>query len=196
MIIADVVWGLCSSALAFISFIPYFYKTIKGLNRPHVFSWIIWTLLTAIAFAVQYTGGAGPGAWATGVTFIYCVAVTIASFRYGEKNITRLDWISFIAALLIIPAWRITDNITIAAVLVVIIDGLGYVPTYFKTWRKPSEEMALPHAIANVKHLFSIFAMPVYSVPTTLYPVALLFFNGVLVAIILWRRRVLKNAAS
>jgi hypothetical protein len=172
---------------------PYIYKTFKGTNRPHIFSWIIWTLLTGIAFAVQYAGDAGPGAWATAFTCVCSLIIVIAAVKHGEKNITPLDWVMFIAALLAIPLWLITDSPMIAAIWVVTIDGIAYVPTIRKCWHKPYEEMATTHVFANIKHLFSILAMKSVSIPTTLYPASLFVFNATLVAVILLRRRALKK---
>lgn len=56
--------------------------------------------------------------------------ITVASFKYGEKTLTRSDWISFVAALLVIPLWALTKNAALAAILISVIDGLGYYPTY------------------------------------------------------------------
>jgi hypothetical protein len=194
ILIPDLMWGILSSTIAVVSMFPYIYKTYKGINRPHIFSWIIWSVLTGIAFAVQYTSHAGPGAWATGFTGLNCLIIVILSVKNGEKNITCFDWFTFIAALLSIPIWLVTDSPALAAIWVVIIDGLGYVPTIRKTWHKPHEEMALTHGLQNIKHLCSILAMQSLSVATTLYPVALFGFNAVLVLVILLRRkRLLQN---
>ena len=33
----------------------YIYKTLKGVFKPHLFSWGIWMILGAIAFAAQFS---------------------------------------------------------------------------------------------------------------------------------------------
>ncbi len=63
-----VILGLIAIAMTIWAHIRYLLTTIKGENRPHIFTWIIWTFLTFIAFAVQWAGNAGPGAWGAGVT--------------------------------------------------------------------------------------------------------------------------------
>ena len=194
MEIPDFVWGIFSSAMTVVSMAPYIYRTFKGVTRPHIFSWIIWGILTAIAFAVQYSSGAGAGAWATALTCVCSVLIVIASSRHGDKYITRLDWVMFIAALLAIPIWFVTSSPALAAVWIVVIDGLAYAPTIRKCWNRPDEEMAFTHTLANMKHVFSMFGMNTISVATTLYPVALFVFNTTLVAVILLRRRALKKS--
>ena len=98
-------WGVFSITLAVIAYVPYIRSIFEGKTRPHVFTWVIWMLLTIIAFSIQMTQGAGAGAWATGVTGVLCVVIFLASLRHGETHITRSDWLTFIAALLAIPIW-------------------------------------------------------------------------------------------
>jgi hypothetical protein len=194
--IPSFVWGLGSSSLALVSLVPYIFATLKGTNRPHIFTWIIWSILTGIAFAVQYIGGAGAGAWATGVTFICCLLILAASVKNGEKNITRMDWICFLLALLALPVWLATKSPAAAAIWVTAIDGLAYIPTIRKAWHKPQEEMIFAHMIANVKHILSLLAMDVYSIATALYPISLIIFNAALVTMLFLRRRAAKAITS
>jgi hypothetical protein len=189
MDIPDFVWGFCSVTLTLIAVYPYIYKTLKGNNRPHVFTWVIWTLLTGIAFAVQFTSGAGAGSWATGVTSFCCLLILLASLKHGTKNITRFDWICFIFSMLIVPIWFVTESPALAAILVTAIDGLGYFPTCRKVWSRPHEEVAFTHLIMNIKHMFSLMGMGTYTIATAFYPVSLLAFNFALVIFIFWRRR-------
>ena len=191
MSISPSLWGIISVAFAAISLVPYFIATLKGTNKPHVFTWVIWTLLTAMAFAVQFREGAGAGAWATGFSAVCCVFILLASLRFGEKNITRSDWVTFIAALAAIPIWVVTKNPALAAIWVTLIDGLGFYPPCRKSWHKPFEEMWQSHALSCVKHVFSLLALSAVSIATAFYPAALVVFNLILIAIILVRRRVL-----
>lgn len=188
------VWGLCGVGLATLSLLPYFIATVKGTNRPHIFTWIIWSLLTGQAFAVQYAGGAGPGGWATGATFFFCVLILLVSVRNGEKTKTRADWACFLLALLGIPVWLATDSLSMAAVWVVVIDGLAYIPTMRKAWNRPWEEMVFTHVTANIKHVASLLGMTAYSMATAFYPVALMSFNMALVLLIAGRRLALRRA--
>lgn len=186
------IWGIFSVVMTIISFVPYISKTFKGTNKPHIFTWMIWTLVVGILYFVQDAGGAGPGAWASGVTALCCGIIVLASIRHGEKHITRLDWISFIAVLLIIPIWMLTDSPPLAAFLVTVIDGIAYIPTFTKSWRKPHEEVAFTHIIANVKHGLAMMAMQTISFTTIFYPVCIFFLNLALVGLIFMRRYELK----
>jgi cation transport ATPase len=182
------IYGSLSVVLAIASYAPYFVATLKGSNKPHVFSWVLWSLLTWIAFAIQVASGAGPGAWASGVTAFCCIVIAAASFKHGEKRITRSDWVAFAAGLLTVPLWMVTKDATASALLVTAIDLFGFYPTFRKSWHRPREEMVSTHALSLIKHLFAIAALSVISVPTAFYPAALFVANVLLVGEILYRR--------
>ncbi len=181
-------FGYLSLLFAFASYAPYMWSTWKGKTRPHVFTWIIWTLVMAIGTAGQYAGGAGAGAWSTTFTAVSCFIIVILALRQGDKNITRHDVIIFAAALSAIPLWLMTNNPFTAIIIVTVIDLLGYLPTLRKAYHKPQEEMAMSYLITNFKHLAGFFAMTTYSWTTMLYPSALFVMNWILVGLVYWWR--------
>lgn len=186
--ISEQIWGLVSVALACVSLIPYVWATLKGRNKPHIFTWMIWTLLTGVAFLIQFLEGAGSGSWSGGVSTVLCLVILVASFRYGEKHITRSDWAVFLAALAAIPIWLLTQNPLWAAIWVTLIDSLGYIPTMRKSWLKPHEEMATTHMLAGIKHMAVLLAVQSVSPTTTIYSVGMVIMNLALVALLLFRR--------
>jgi len=195
MTLSPEIWGGLSVALALFSLGPYLWATLKGTNKPHIFTWVIWTLLTAIAFLIQYLEGAGSGAWSGGVSTILCLSILLASIRHGEKHITRSDWIVFLASLAAIPMWLVTQNPVTAAVWVTLIDSAGYIPTLRKVWNKPYEEMATTHGIAACKHVFVLLAVQNYVPATIIYSVGMVIMNTVLVSTIIFRRRLFTREA-
>ncbi|HTL29474.1 MAG TPA: hypothetical protein VL282_09635 [Tepidisphaeraceae bacterium] len=185
------IYGGLSVAFAIASYAPYFVATLRGTNKPHVFSWLLWSLLTWIAFAIQVFSGAGPGAWASGVTAFCCVVIAAASLKHGERRITRSDWVAFILGLLTLPLWLATKDPTASALLVTAIDLFGFYPTFRKSWHRPREEMVSTHALSLIKHLLAIAALSIVSIPTAFYPAALFVANVLLVAEILYRRSII-----
>ncbi len=182
--------GLTAIAMTIWAHIPYLMTTIKGENRPHIFTWIIWTLLTFIAFAVQWTGGAGIGAWVTGVTGILCVIITASAFRQGDKNITRLDWFMFLGGMLAIPLWALTDTPLLSIIIVTLIDCSAFGPTFRKSWHKPHEENSFMYGFNIPRHVCSLFSIANFTFITAVYPAALLVMNVIMYAMLKLRRRV------
>lgn len=196
IVITPQIWGLISVVLACVSLAPYLWMTIKGTNKPHLFTWIIWTLLSGIAFTIQVLEGAGAGAWSGGASTFLSVLILLAAIRHGEKQITRSDWVVFLAALGAIPIWLATQNPLYAAIWVTGIDALGYIPTFRKSWNKPHEEMTWTHTVAGIKHLCVLMAVQNVSITTTVYSFGMLAMNAVLVASILYRRWGLRRSQN
>ena len=121
--------GLIAAALALISLIPYIVDIIRGKTKPHVYTWIIWAIVTVLAFIIQWQQGGGAGSWTTGVTGILTILIMILAFKKGTKDITKSDRILFIGALLAIPIWYFVGNSTLSIIIVTLIDVVAFLPT-------------------------------------------------------------------
>lgn len=179
--------------IGFISYIPYLRDVITRRTKPHVFSWFIWGLVTGIAFFAQILSGGGVGAWVTGFTAFLCLTITAFALFQGEKDITRLDRVSFVAALLGVVIWVFTENPLWAVIIVTVVDLLGFIPTFRKVIGKPYEETVSTFAISSVKFALSIIALETYTVVTWLYPASLVITNALFVILVLMRRHQLKT---
>ncbi len=187
----EIIGGL-SVAVGLISYALYLWGIYRRTVRPHVFTWFIWGTLASIGFAVQYVEKGGPGAWNLGVAAAINFMIAGVAVFYGEKHISRSDWIAFIIAMGAIPVWWMTDNPLWAVVIVSAIDIVAFYPTFRKSWMKPAEEGACSFSIGAVQFLLSIFALEKPVLATVLYPVVVVSMNTLLVLMLLYRRRVLK----
>lgn len=181
--------GLLAAILALGGYIPYLAGILNKRVKPHVFSWFIWALLTGIGFFAQIKSGGGPGSWATGLTAIACLAITILSLRHGEKNITRSDWVTFILSLSAIPLWLATKDPLWSVILISLIDVVAFWPTFRKSWYRPYEEATQAYFFSGIKFGVSLFALTTISWTTVLYPASLVIMNFVFVIMLLARRR-------
>jgi len=181
--------GFITIAIALVSYSFYFKGMLFGNTKPQPFSWFIWSVISAVAFAAQLTANAGPGAWITGFTAAVCLAISIlASFKM-DWQFKALDWLSLFAALVAILLWRYTSNANFAATLASAAFALGFVPTFFKAYNNPGEETAITFALNSVKFGISIIALSSFSVATWLYPATLFLLNGLFAVFLLVRRK-------
>lgn len=181
--------GFTATAIAFVSYIPYFRDIFSGKTKPHAFSWFVWGILTAIAFVGQMVGGGGAGAWVTGFTAIVCFSIFIAGLIKGRKNIVFIDWISLFGAGIALYFWYITKGPLISVILITIIDALGFFPTFRKSYFKPFEETMSTYFLSGLKFVFALFALDKFSVITALYPLSLVIMNWVFVVMLIMRRK-------
>jgi hypothetical protein len=173
----------------------YITSILCGKTKPHLYSWIVYSILTAIAFFAQVHDHGGPGTWITGITAAQCIMIAFLSIKYGEKNKTTSDKMALITSLSAIIPWLFTDDPLLSVILISIIDAVATYPSIRKSWHKPHEERLLSWNLAAFKNTLSIFALTNMTVTTVLYVATTVVVNCTLIGVCLWRRRVLKNKA-
>ncbi|MFA6888075.1 MAG: hypothetical protein WC254_01105 [Candidatus Woesearchaeota archaeon] len=188
-----VIIGIIAVSVGVISYIPYTKSTIKGITKPHAFSWLIWSVIAAITFAAQLSGGAGPGAWISAVATISCFIIFLMALKKGEKNIVLLDWLSLGGAAISLFCWYLTNSPLMTVIIITIIDCFGFIPTIRKSYFAPAEENTSLYALSSLSYLATLFAMNTYSIITILNPFVMVIANSSFAFLLLWRRKILKT---
>ena len=178
-----------ATLLTMLAYLPYIRSIYSGHTRPHVFTWVIWSLATGIAFVAVLQAGGGAGAWPIGFScgvslFVACRAWA----NRGDNSITSFDWILFVAALAAIPLWLGANDPLWAVVVITIIELLGFGPTMRKTWLQPFSESMSFLVLMVMRNAFVIAALERYTTATLLFPVAMAGACLALSAIMAWRR--------
>lgn len=183
-------WGSLAVIIGTGAYVPYIRDMARGTIKPHGFSWLIWGILTGIAFAAQIADNAGPGAWINATTTIACLGIAAyALIKAGRADITRSDWCFLIGALAAIPLWLATSTPLYSVILITIIDALGFAPTIRKGWQKPNEEQLLIFILSAVKYVFSLMGMANHTVINDFYPIALVLMNALFAGMLYYRRK-------
>ncbi len=126
--------------LTFVAYIPYYRDILNGKTRPHIYSWTLWGLLTVLIVALQIKGGAGPATWVTAAAGLLCAGVVFLSLKRGKRDITTSDSVVAIMSIVAVGFWLLADQPIISIILVIIADGLAFVPTIRKSWHQPHSE--------------------------------------------------------
>ncbi len=184
------IFGILTLFIGLAGFIPYCWAAVKGKAKPHMFSWIIWGLISAVAFAAAVVKGAGAGSWAVGGGAVACFVAAGIGARYGEKNITKSDWAVFGVAVSTIPLWYFTKDPLYSMCLVSLINAMGLYPTFRKSWSKPFEEPILIYGLNLLKFSLALLAVENYNLITVMFPATVLACNSSLVIMLSYRRYV------
>lgn len=181
--------GIITVLLSIIGHAPYIVDTWKGKTKPHLFTWLTWSIIVTIAFLGQWFSGGGAGSWGTGVTGAMVIFIALLAIKKGTKDITKSDKLFFVAALIGILPWVFTKDPTLSIIVISFIDFCAYVPTIRKTMNAPSSETLVTYLLNLVRHPLSLFAISKYNVATVLYPAYLSVMSLIIVVIILRGRR-------
>src|SRR3989344_2107469 len=180
--------GIISVILTLSAYIPYSINIINGKTKPHAFSWLIWFLLTAIAFVIQVANSAGPGSWMLGLTSLVCFLFFLAGLMKGRSNIISSDWISLVGAIIAILLWFIFKQAYLSLIFVVMADFLGLIPTIRKSIIHPYQETLITYFFSAVKSFLSLLALQTYSFETAFYLIYLVFANLFFVILVAFKR--------
>lgn len=187
--------GAVAFLIGIVASVIYFISIFKGQSKPHLFTWIVWGIIATIAYLAQLHDNAGPGSWAMGLTAVSCYMVALLALKYGEKEITRSDWIALITSLSCIVPWLLTNYPLGSVILISVIDVVAFYPTFRKSWNKPDEEHLTAYYFANLKLILSLFAMTNFNVTTTLYAITIVVANSAFIAMCHFRRRYLSSSS-
>lgn len=186
-------FGIFSSALALFACIPYIRDILRRKTEPHAYTWLIWTILQGVGATIQIKGGGGYGAWALTLGTFICFSIFLLSLKYGTKNINFFDLLCLIASFGTLILYLFLTNPLYAVLAITIIDFIGFLPTFRKTFEEPFTETTSMYGASAVVNISSLLALQNYSLPNTLYMSSLFVTNIIMVTIILVRRKKLKN---
>lgn len=182
-------FGIVAVVLTFIGYFPYIRDIIKKKTKPHIFSWIIWTIVTGIIYALQVSGGAGAGSWVTLCLTLLLLLIIFLSIKNGSKDIKKIDIVFLVLALLTLPIWLVIKQPILSIVLLTAIDMLGFLPTIRKSWNSPYSETLSFYIITTFRHGLSILALEKYTIITWLFPVSWVLANALFSLILIIRRK-------
>ena len=110
-------------------------------------------------------------------------------FISGRENIKTSDWLSLAGAGTGLVLWALTNNPFGAVALVAVIDALGFIPTFRKSFYKPYEETMSTFMVSTLKYAISLPALESFNPTTWLFPASLVLTNGSFVILLLIRRK-------
>lgn len=187
------VLGAIAVIVAFVSYVPYFRNMFAGRTKPHAFSWLVWGILNAIAFAGQTHDKGGAGSWSVGLTAAVMFFIFAVSLWLGERDIRPFDWFCLVTALLSLIPWFLTSDPLISVIIITLIDALGFAPTVRKAYKKPGQETVATFVLSVIKYGLVVAALQKYTLVTLLFPVAVGIMNALFVLMLLVRRLQLKT---
>lgn len=190
-----IILGAVAALLALFSSYLYIRDIFRGNSKPHTYTWLIWTIVTAIAFLGQWVSGGGAGSWATGVAALVTGFTCVLSLhhKYGTKDITNFDKVCLVLALVSVLPWLLAKSILLSVIFATAIDLIAFFPTMRKTWYAPKSESLESMYVDAIKHSLSIYAMGSYSFINIIYPASVLVTKFGIITEILFLRNIKRN---
>ncbi|MBC7981883.1 hypothetical protein H7X65_02290 [Candidatus Parcubacteria bacterium] len=189
MDLPKIIISVVAVILTIVGYIPYIRDIINKKTKPHAFTWFIFTLAGAIAYALQVYGGAGVGSWPLLTAVIICFVIFLLSLRIGKKDITISDIIFLLLSLLALFMWLVVKQPIWSAILATLVEILGFAPTIRKSWNNPYSETLSTYWLSAIRFGISIFALEKLNILTIMYPLAWMTANIIFTIILITRRK-------
>lgn len=173
-----------------LSVIPYTRSIFKLETKPQRMTWLIWSVLTFIAFFSQLAKG---GTWSLLLTAgdtIAILIIFILSIKFGVGGFRKIDIISLAGAICSLILWYITKEPAIALFLIILTDFIGANLTIQKAWRDPKSENWLGWAMCGIGGLLGTLAVGEWNFVLLSFPIYICLINSVIALIILYRKGV------
>lgn len=181
-------FALLATSITVFSFIDYI-KDIRGkVIIPDRATWLIWTILQAIAVMAGLSDGGGYGLLDPLVGSVFCFIIFILSLQYEKRKIPNFDIYCLIASVVILIFYGLTGDALLSVILVAIVDAIGFLPTIKKGWERPNSEVYFPYMMFAIGYLLDLFALEHYSLTTSLYIVESILANMVFLSLLFTRR--------
>ncbi|MBP6880791.1 hypothetical protein KBC31_04150 [Candidatus Saccharibacteria bacterium] len=180
MIDLKTVFGLLSVFLGFVGISSYALSVVKGQTHPHIYSWILYTILSGSSSFMMIANGAGAGAWANVLSFITNFAVVGLALRYNMARIRRVDTFLLIISFATIGLWAFTQSI-IFVVIQALLVLLASLPTIRKILQNDGPERLSLYYLNICKHAFSFLALATLSFDSIILLLAALIINFLII---------------
>lgn len=156
---SKIIFWILAVFFTFLSYFIYYKSIFKWESKPHIFSWLIWGIISLVIFIIQLNDNAWIWAMNTWFVALLCLWIWFLSFKKWEKEITKQDTISFIFWMLSIFLWLFTEDPYFSILLLIGIDVFWFIPTFLKSYKKPFEENASAYLLASMWYFCSILAL-------------------------------------
>lgn len=188
MIDTKLFFAITALVIGLSSTLPYIKDIFSLKTKPHIYTWLIWSITTGTAAVGVYYGGGGLGLINLAMMSVVTFGIFLISLKYGTKNITTWDTIILIFAILAILVWWQLHQPLLSVFMVSLIDVLGYIPSFRKTWQEPWSETLISWLGFTAGNIFALLALSQYNLLTTTYLVAVILASAILFFICLVRR--------
>ena len=182
--------------LVFYTFYLYMSWILKWEIKPHLYTQILYFIVTGIIFLGKIESEAWYGLLYTGSITLYSTITIFLAFKYWTKDIILLDKILLMLGLSAIPLWYYSGSPFYSIILLTWIDLFATIPTLRKTYNDPYSESIAVYLVSLLSIVLTIWALSQYNAINLIYLVYLVWTETTFILLMWWRRTIFNNYKS
>lgn len=182
--------AVIAAVISFIAHPLYIRAILKKETKPHLFTWMVSSLIAGISIFLFYEAEGGEPIYMLIGDFIGLSAIAILAIFMGNgKGKDWWDWSCLVGAFVSIGIYTTYGNALIAFVAVLCAEALGLVPTIRKTYSNPEQEDFLAWSFTCVGNALNLLAVNWKNPADMVYVLAILTTDGLVYLLILRGRK-------
>jgi hypothetical protein len=146
----------------------------RGRARPNLVTWLMWTLVPAIALVAQLRVGVAAEAVLTFTLAACPAAVVLATLGRSRWAVAPFDICCGSLAAAALVMWWLTGEPSIAILLSIAADLVAAVPTLVKAYRQPRSENALVYATFVLSAATTLLAVRAWTIENAAFAIYVL----------------------
>jgi hypothetical protein len=175
------IFGTLAVVLGMVGIFPYIWSVYKGKTHPHIFSWILYMLMSLSAYMIQASNGAGVGAWNQLFSVFTNAVVVVFALKYTMSKIRTFDSVLLSVALITFILWLYTDS-TLFVVIQSCLIIAASLPTVRKIIQHDGPEVLNLYYVNIAKHSCALVAFSFYTLNALLVVFASILVNVTIIA--------------
>jgi hypothetical protein len=175
-------FSVIAGILTVVSLIPYIRAILRKETKPAKASWLIWASLNSIILVGMFFKGSVNGQILGSVIGNWIVLVL--ALKRGTPGWTRIDKSCLCGAVIGIVLWKLFDDPVFGIATSLIVAFFGSIPTFVSAWKDSSRENKLAWTIVWVSCVFTIVAIPRWTVADAAQPIVFLVNDTVMMYIL------------
>lgn len=119
--------------------------------------------------------------------------IFLLSLRTGVGGTSRFDLLVLLMVIITLIIWKTTNNHILGLCMAIVANFIAFWPTIIKAWHLPGTEEWVFYALYVLSSLLAILSISNFTFGKLALPVFVVFMNGTLVLIIVFRKKYLKK---
>jgi len=187
--------GVLAAALSLLGSGLYLLDIRRGRTRPHLVSWLIWSVIALIAVMAHRASGGRWGLLALGGQAATTCLIAGIALAIGVGGLSRTNLVAVALATAGILGWLRFDDPVVATACVAAADAAGLLAIVPKYWADPHSETPATYALAGASGLLAGLAVFSWDLGLLLFPGYYCVANAVTASLIWLRRRAARKMA-
>lgn len=179
---------ILSSILGFVGPVIYIASILHGTAKPHRTTRLVLFLISILGTISMFLIKDYANVWLFASYTVGNFILFLLSIKYGVGGWARGDIFCLFIACAGIVVWQVSDNPVIALYASVLADGVGFIPTLFKTYIYPHTEVWQFYFCDLFASVLIIIAHDSITFNEMLYPLYLVVVNMLMIVFIARKR--------